>query len=977
MPIESGKKFRNRVKKKNKIYLFLVLLIAAMFVSGHVNATEQDTALNNTKRSVKIGFFPMEGYNEKNEDGSYTGMDVEYLEALSDYVSWKIEYVECDSWGSALEMLAKQELDLVGSAQYSTERAEVYAYANLASGYTFGAIAVKGESPVAYEDFNAMSDITFGLVDTYIRKPEFYEYLEDHGIQNPETKEYENAAALQEALEAGEIDALVHSLTEIREGQRVVGRFAPMPFYYISYQGNDEVMRELNQGIADVKMNRPELENELMVKYYDSRLDQTILLTNEEKQYIKETKNLTVGYLDGFYPFSYEADGVYQGLSRQVLEEVSVATGLNFTYVKFKDMQEAERALTEGTVDFLAYCDKTPKSMKDMGLAVTKVYAQIPHVIIMKKSNKSSSIGSLAVSGSGTVEYASLDFIDESMEIHTYDTQLDCLLAVKSGEVDAAICDGYLAEYLLGTELRLSKLEIRTVLSDTHMIYMAVKDKENSPLLGILNKELISVSDKMVSDYMLQDNFYAKMSVEGFISDNSIPIILMLSLATIVIVVVMYCLLKNSKRIQRLMYKDTEFNIWNLSYLKYRASLKLATEKNKKYAIVYTDITQFKRYNTLYGWHAGQKILEMFIEVISKELDEGEELYARSYGDHFVLFVQYDTLDALRERLADLENKISQKIYDEVQIHMTLVMGVCCLSKNETDIQMALSCGIQLVDMLKASYTNVVQFYDEKLREQLKEHHEREKLLEAADINKDFVTYYQAKVDIRSEQIVGAEALVRFKDPSDNGAIRAPGFFVPYYEQNGRIADIDFFVMECVCKMLRRRIDEGKKVVPISCNFSRIHFVKEGFPAKFEAVMKMYQIPKELIEVEITETLVVEELQQQRVKETVDILRDNGVRLSIDDFGSGYSSLGVFEQIPASVIKLDRSFLLNNENRIRQVKIMKNIVNLAQDLDAQVVCEGVETEKDTELMMEIGAYVAQGFRYCRPVPEDVFEEKLG
>ena len=116
--------------------------------------------------------------------------------------------------------------------------------------------------------------------------------------------------------------------------------------------------------------------------------------------------------------------------------------------------------------------------------------------------------------------------------------------------------------------------------------------------------------------------------------------------------------------------------------------------------------------------------------------------------------------------------------------------------------------------------------------------------------------------------------------------------------------------------------------------------------------------------------------QQNKVKETVEVLRKKGIRLSIDDFGSGYSSLGVFEQIPASVIKLDRSFLLNNENRVRQVKIMKNIVNLAQDLEAQVVCEGVENENDTELMMEIGAYVAQGYRYSRPVPEEVFEEKL-
>lgn len=281
-----------------------------------------------------------------------------------------------------------------------------------------------------------------------------------------------------------------------------------------------------------------------------------------------------------------------------------------------------------------------------------------------------------------------------------------------------------------------------------------------------------------------------------------------------------------------------------------------------------------------------------------------------------------------------------------------------------------------MVDSLKNNYGNVVQIYDDRLRTQLRENHAREKLLEAADIDRDFVAYYQAKVDIRNERIVGAEALVRFMDPTAEGAIRAPGFFVPYYERTGRIRDIDFLVMESVCKMLRRRIDAGRRVVPVSCNFSRVHFTSDGFPERFEQVMDKYRIPRELIEVEITETLVVEEVQQQKVKEVVGILREKGVRLSIDDFGSGYSSLGVFEQIPASVIKLDRSFLLNNENRVRQVQIMKNIVNLARDLNAQVVCEGVETKDDTELMMEIGAYVAQGYRYCRPVPEDVFEGML-
>lgn len=960
-----------------RINFTALLLLAAVFGAVFIMVQDAGVAYAAQKRVVKVGFFPMEGYHELSQDGSCNGMDVEYLENLCDYVGWEIEYVPCGSWDEALQLLEAKEVDLVGSAQYSAERAGKFQYASLPSGYTFGAIAVEGDSPFAYEDFDAMQDITYGIVSTYVRRQEFHEYLSDHHIISPKVREYEDTAALHQALADGEIDALVHSLTEVREGQRVIGRFAPMPFYYISYPGNDDVMRELNQGIADLKMNRPELENELMVKYYDSRLDQTVLLTSEEKQYIEDKGTLTVGYLDGYYPFSYEDEnGEYQGLTVQVLEEVAVSTGMSFSYVKMVDMKEARKALWTGSIDILCYCDESPGFMKEEGIQVTKGYTQVPQVIIRKRSGKAEEITQLAVTNSGISGEENQGFVEEFEQIMILDSQEACLYAVESGEADAALCDGYLAEYLMGTRFSLGKLEIYSVLNDSRVVYMAVKADEESPLLGILNKELLAVTDKMVNDYMLRDNFYARMSIESFISDHSIPIILILTGCAVLVILVLYNMLKNSRRIQKLMYKDTDFNIWNLNYLKYRASLKLTEDRVLKYAIVYTDICQFKSYNAIYGWHAGQQILELSIKEISAQIDSVKELYARSYGSHFVLFVCYENMESLKRRMTDMADRISDRIYEQTGIRMAQAMGICAVEQEDTDIQLALSYAIQAVDPLKDSHSNAIRIYDDTLREQLRERHEREKLLDSVDFKKDFVAYYQAKVDIRNEQIVGAEALVRFMDPTDNGAIRAPGFFVPYYEQTGRITEIDFFVMESVCQMLRRRIDEGKRVVPVSCNFSRMHFVKDGFPEKFEAVINKYQVPKELIEVEITETLVVEEMQQQKVKENVAILRANGVRLSIDDFGSGYSSLGVFEQIPASVIKLDRSFLLNNENRTRQVQIMKNIVNLAKDLEAQVVCEGVETQNDTELMMEIGAYVAQGYRYCKPVPEREFEGML-
>ena len=201
---------------------FLVfMLVAALFTSiggtGIVQGAE--------KRTVRVGFFPMEGYNETRADGSRSGMDVEYLDELSDYVNWNIEYVDCESWDDALTMLLNKQIDLVGSAQYSADRAKLYQYADLASGYTFGVIAVNGDSTFAYEDFDAMRDASFGVVGTYIRKDEFYEYMADHGILSPKVREYENTAALHEALNAGEIDALVHSLVAAGTFMAIFGVF--------------------------------------------------------------------------------------------------------------------------------------------------------------------------------------------------------------------------------------------------------------------------------------------------------------------------------------------------------------------------------------------------------------------------------------------------------------------------------------------------------------------------------------------------------------------------------------------------------------------------------------------------------------------------------------------------------------------------------------------------------------------------------
>lgn len=943
-----------------------ILSLLLTFGKGEVHAAE--------RRMVKVAFFPMDGYHITNQDGSLDGMDVAYLKAICDYTDWEIEYVECSSWEQALQMLADKKVDLVGSAQYSASRAEIYQYADLASGYTFGVIATNADGTIAYEDFLAMRRVTFGMVENYVRKEEFLQYLSDHDIDFPVIREYESTEKLQQALDAGEIDAMVHTFTEIREGQRLIGRFAPRPFYYISYQGNDDLMRELNQAIADLKINQPELESELMNAFYYSRFDKAALLTTEEKEYLADTELLTVGYLDGHYPFSYVEGGEFKGLSREMLESSIAMMGQQLEYVCLEDEEAAREALQSGEIDILVYSADSKEILDRRYFAVAREYADVPLVLVMDKNSKMGDIRTL-----GTVSYlreeARSAVLLQNAEIKVYDTQQAGLTAVKNGEVDAALCDGYMAEHLFRTDFQYENLQIKNIFKSEYPISVVVRE-EDRLLSAILAKTITSVDYRAVSEYMLKENTYPLANLRTFIRNHSTVIILILMGVMLLVILVAAHIVQDEKKIRKLMYKDTFMDIWNLNYLIYWGERRLLPEHKGNYAVVYLNVSQFRHYNIIYGWDAGEKLLEGIAGLLTNSVDRKLEICARNQGDRFALLLNCGQQEELLERLNSLRNTVEEYIFTNTENHMPVRMGIYFVGQQTKDLQVALNYAGQALDFTGDREENAIKVYDDKLEQMIKERHEREKLLQSVDVWKDFAVYYQPKVDIRNGEIVGAEALVRFLNPAEGGAVKAPGFFVPYYEQTGKITEIDFFVYESVCRLLRQRLDAGEKVVTISCNFSRMHFIKPGFAEKFEEILNKYRIDRDLIEVEITETLVIEKLQQNTVKETLDTLHQKGIHLSIDDFGAGHSSLGIFEQIPAAVIKLDRSFLLNQQDHDRQVAIMRGIVNMAQNLEAQIVCEGVETEADIRLMQEIGANVAQGYYYSKPIPEAEFEERL-
>lgn len=955
--------------RRSAAVLLCLLLVGTLFVGSPLN-----TAQAKARRTVRVAFFPMAGYHEMKPDGSYAGMDVEYLDRLRIYANWDIEFVECSSWDAALDLLSNRQVDLVGTAQFSSERADIYQYAELPSGYTFGVIAAKADTDLAYEDFDAMRNITFGMVRSYVRRDDFLQYMNDNGVPSPRIRQYNSTAELQQALEIGEVDALVHTFMEIQEGQRMVGRFAPRPFYYITYPGNNDVIRELNYAIADLKINEPSLEGQLMNEFYQNRLDKTIVFTTEEKDFIQGADPIVVGYFDSCYPFIYESNGECSGLSKEMLESTVGIAGLTLEWKKVETPQAASNALSNGDIDLMSYCVHTDEELRVQNLMKLKEYTQVPLVIVTEKGRDLESVQTIAaVSYLADSAYGVISPGESSLLI--LDSQKECLDAVKNREADAALCDGYLVEYQLSTEMQYFNLEIKRALNQEHSVAMSIRTGDTA-LAGILNKTLMPIDARTVSDYMLERNIYSLTSVGQFLQDNSTPIIVLLVLMLTGMILVAVHIHRDTKKIQKLMYKDVEVDIWNLNHLIYTGEKSLKSDRLLYvYAIAYLNISHFQHYKVVYGWSKAQELIASIADVLSQCVRGNGEICAKADGDHFVLLLSSQYGDIM-ERLENIGRLIEEYVYHAINSRIQLQMGVYFIPPESTDVREGIACANQAIDFLHSSGGQKIMVFDAQLEKIIKERHERHKLLDSITIDDHFAAYYQAKVDIRDAKIVGAEALVRFLDPTANGAVRSPGFFISYYEQTGKVTEIDFFVFKCVCRMLRRRLDLGQEVVTVSCNFSRMHFTQPDFIERLLGVLEENRVPKELIEVEVTETLVMEELQQKVAEQTMNELYRKGIRLSIDDFGSGYSSLGVIEKIPASVIKLDRSFLLNQADRDRQVKIMKRIVDLADDLGAQIVCEGVETDQDVDLMRKIGANVAQGYRYAKPVPESDFEKRL-
>ena len=394
----------------------------------------------------------------------------------------------------------------------------------------------------------------------------------------------------------------------------------------------------------------------------------------------------------------------------------------------------------------------------------------------------------------------------------------------------------------------------------------------------------------------------------------------------------------------------------------------LKMDEYNDFCLVALDIEHFKLFNEWYGADAGDRFLKELGQKLEKFGDKNNGVVGHFNND------DYAVLLPLSEQKCEKE---IDKIIDEYRKNndnagFVPLAGIYPIDDFALNIETIYDRAVIALSSIKGKYEKRVALWNEQMGAQLLENHILLKDFFNGIKNEEFTFYLQPKCDITNGKVVSVESLVRWEHPVEG--LISPAKFIPMLEKNGLIGKLDYYVWEKVCKWIMEWTDKGNKVVPVSVNVSRSDMYTLDILECFKGLTEKYGINPEVLEIEITESAYTEDY--DNLKEVIRKLRAMGFLVSIDDFGSGYSSLNMVKDVNVDILKLDMGFMRMETNTEKGIGILEAIINMAKILKLKVIAEGVETQKDANRLKDLGCRYAQGYYYYMPMPIAAFEELI-
>ena len=398
---------------------------------------------------------------------------------------------------------------------------------------------------------------------------------------------------------------------------------------------------------------------------------------------------------------------------------------------------------------------------------------------------------------------------------------------------------------------------------------------------------------------------------------------------------------------------------------------------DKVIVIDYSDIKHFKYFNDTYSYKTGNELLADYAHLLCSD-SKKFQYSSRVVSDNMVTVGLYEDQDeeALHQQIYKrnmlIENALRLK-YRCNRLRICTGMYFITKANKNIDAETVISnCNLARKIARENAREDSVVIFKEEMSSQINHEIEILSTIDSAITNNELVAYYQPKVNSETGVVSGAEALVRWQKP--DGTIIYPDQFVPIIERSGQIIEVDYFMYREVFKFISERLSKGKSMVPISINVSRQHFKKLDIINYVKGLQTQYNIPSEYVEFEITETVCMTDT--VKALKFIHEFHEMGFKVSMDDFGSGYSSLYLLSELPIDLIKMDKCFLQTQNLKEKERVIISNVINMTHELDILTLCEGVETPEQSEFLKSVGCDIQQGFFFSKPITSEKLENLI-
>ena len=955
--------------RKKFRYVFLLVSIIVLSSTGILTVDAKE-------KTIKIGYDANSHFIQE-KDNEYYGYGVEYLNKVSEYTDWEYEYVNVESWQDSFEKLRNGEIDLICTVHYTEEHAEEFIYADIPLGYETTLLYANTDSGISYKDYEAFNGCKVGLLLESYSSVDFVEYAKDMQITY-EPVYFERNKDMKDALKNGEIDLLAIGSRYGTANFSLVDRLGANAFYCIATEENEELINEIDDVLQEIMFDDPLFEGLLNKRYFGhNSLSNTPLYTKEELAYIESLDVVKVKMLINQRPSCYEADGEIRGIWPEYMKLISEKCGIQFDMengTSDKNSEEIYEDLIKNNYLIL----RTNKAMTYSQMGDILVSSPLMDIEVSYIKRQDAIVeGELAmdvIALPPELSYVEslLKEHDSSCKVEYYKDGISCLDAVINKKATMAVINTFRASYLMQKPEYADKLAEVSGIDYKDQIHL-VTDKENAMLISIINKAISHISseekEELVTKELLMHPYVVGFDDIWYSHWEWIVGIIVVILVAFYIYVVM------TRRMARIQFEKKEFEklqkkirldeltgLYNRTYF-YQIVKEKMEHSDEEMCIISVDISNFKVVNELYGEGTGDSLLKEVAQCLQKMDIDNKMIIARFMSDHYYICLPKSEFDKLRlpkrfeTSLEDMEVRVVYGIFF-VEPHSQLLVSSMC------------DRALLAAHEKSNNYLEYIHFYNSEKHKNIMEEKEIENDMEKALEEKQFHIVIQPKFTSVTRKIVGGESLVRWKHPVKG--IISPGIFIKVFEKNGFIIHLDYYVWEETCRLISKRKQEGKEVVPISINVSRAHFYGNDLLDKLNELVLKYGLETKDLELEITESLCGEDPSVIYVK--LRELRRLGFKIAMDDFGSGYSSLNMLKEMPLDIIKMDLKFLDGEEDKGQL--ILKSLINMAKAMELKVVVEGVETLQQVEFLAQFEECSLQGYYFSRPVITGDFEHML-